>query len=179
MNDAVCRDELGAIPSIERSGCADWASLESAMRSVPLSTRDGLWESCGRRLCTGNPVADGFAQPLQRLSGLQPAIHPVDGPAAPSLAAGVLKHVFLSPSPLSFLPSPSLPFPSFCLSLFFSSLFFPSPSFLSFSTDHLLVSLGKPHWSRSGGCLKVGSLNTEQPPQGCLAVRLLGESCLS
>ena len=32
-------------------------------------------------------MADGFAQPLQRLLGLQPAVHPVDGPAAPSPAA--------------------------------------------------------------------------------------------
>ena len=152
------------------------------MRSVPLSTRDGLWESCGRRLCTGPPVADGCAQPLQRLSGLQPAVHPVDGSQPPHLrkessdTSFSLLLLFL----FSFLlPFPFLPF--VFLSLIFSSLFFPSPSFLSLSlsTDHLLVSLGKPHWSRSAGCLKDGSLNTEQPLQGCLAVRLLGESCLS
>ena len=77
VNDAVCRNELGAIPSIERSGCADWASLESAMRSVPLSTRDGLWESCGRRLCTA-PAA-----PLG-----SPACHPPCGRACSPLTCG-------------------------------------------------------------------------------------------
>ena len=109
------------------------------------------------------------------------------GPQPPCLQQGSLDTSF---SLLSFFlfSSLPLPFPSFVfLSLFlFASLFFFfffSSSFsslsLSLSTDHLLVSLGKPHWSRRGGCLKDGSLNTEQPLQGCWAVRLLGKPCLS
>ena len=162
------------------------------MRSVPLSTRDGLWASCGRRLCTGPPVADGSAQGLL----WQTAVH---SPCSASRVSSLPSTLWTGPQPphlrkessdtsfsllLLFLFSFLLPFPFLpfvFLSLFFSSLFFPSPSFisLSLSTDHLLVSLGKPHWSRSAGCLKDGSLNTEQLLQGCLAVRLLGESCLS
>ena len=75
----------------------------------------------------GNPVADGFALPLRHLSGLQPAVQPVGGPAASLPAAGVLRHVFLSPLFLSFLFfAPSLPFLclSFSLPLRLPLLFF-------------------------------------------------------
>lgn len=159
--------------------------------------RTGLrWRAqCGLFLCPpgtvcGNPVADGFAQGILWQTALHSPCSASRVSSLPSTLWTGLQPPHLRQESLNtsfsllllFLFSLLLPFPFLpfvFLSLFFSSLFFPSPSFLSFSTDHLLVSLGKPHWSRSGGCLKVGSLNTEQPPQGCLAVRLLGESCLS
>ena len=137
-----------------------------------------LWQtavhraSCGRRLCTA-PAA-----PLG-----SPACRPPCGRARSPLTCGRSPQIRLSLSFSSFFSLFSFPSLSFPLCFFLSS---SPPSFsllllfsLSLSTDHLLVSLGKPHWSRSAGCLKDGSLNTEQLLQGCLAVRLLGESCLS
>ena len=191
MNDAVCRDSSVRFPASSAAGvrtglrwrapCGLFLCPPGTVCGHPVA--DGcaqglLWQtavhraSCGRRLCTA-PAA-----PLG-----SPACRPPCGRARSPLTCGRSPQIRLSLSFSSFFSLFSFPSLSFPLCFFLSS---SPPSFsllllfsLSLSTDHLLVSLGKPHWSRSAGCLKDGSLNTEQLLQGCLAVRLLGESCLS
>ena len=110
------------------------------MRSVPLSTRDGLWASCGRRLCTGPPVADGCAQGLL----WQTAVHRAScgrrlctAPAAPLGSPACRPPCGRARSPLTCGRSPqirlSLSFSSFFSLFSFPSLSFPLCFFLSSS----------------------------------------------